>query len=96
MPRVCLTEAQRREAAAQKAEKKQREAIDNTYRMLAGGLAAKKSLEGLRNEDLGAMLGMNRHSVARFLRCKDIQLPVETVLKIIYALGLEVKEREKK
>lgn len=93
MPRVYLTDAQRREAAAQKAEKQQRQAVEGMYRKLADGLAVKKNRENLRNEDLGELFGVTRQTMARVLKCENVQLPVETVMKIIFALGLEVTEQ---
>lgn len=80
MPRVCLTEKQRQAAA-----------IGRVYKSLADALAVKKNREGLRNEDLGLMLGMNRKAVGKFLRCEKMQISMESILKIIYVLGLEVR-----
>lgn len=80
MPRICLTEKQRQEAA-----------VARVYRELADGLAAKKNREGLRNEDLGLLLGMNRKAVGKFLRQEEMQISVESVFKILYVLGLEVR-----
>lgn len=93
MPRVCLTDAQRREAAAQKAEKQQRQAIDGMYQTLADGLAVKKNRENLRNDDLGELFGVTRQTITRILKRENVQLPVETMMKIIYVLGMEVKEK---
>lgn len=93
MPRVCLTDAQRRNAAAQKAEKQQRQAIDGMYQALADGLAVKKNRENLRNDDLGELFGVTRQTMARVLKCENVQLPVETMMKIIYVLGMEVREK---
>lgn len=93
MPRVCLTDAQRREAAAQKAEKQQRQAIEGMYQALADGLAVKKNREKLRNDDLGELFGVTRQTVTRILRRENVQLPMETMMKIIYVLGMEVREK---
>lgn len=93
MPRVCLTDAQRREAAAQKAEKQQRQAIEGMYQALADGLAVKKNRENLRNDDLGELFGVTRQTVTRILRRENVQLPMETMMKIIYVLGMEVKAK---
>lgn len=93
MPRVCLTDAQRRNAAAQKAEKQQRQAIEGMYQALADGLAVKKNRENLRNDDLGELFGVTRQTVTRILRRENVQLPMETMMKIIYVLGMEVRAK---
>lgn len=93
MSRGCLTDAQRRNAAAQKAEKQQRQAIDGMYQALADGLAVKKNRENLRNDDLGELFGVTRQTVTRILRRENVQLPMETMMKIIYVLGMEVRAK---
>lgn len=83
MPRrICLNEKQRQEAA-----------IDKVYKSLADALAVKKNREGLRNEDLGLLLGMNRKAVGKFLRREEMQISMESILKIVYVLGMEVKAK---
>lgn len=90
MPKVYLTEAQRREAAAQKAEKQQRQAIEGMYQRVVDALAAKKNRENLNNDDLGELFGVTRQTMARFLKRENVRLPVEAMMKIVYVLGLEV------
>lgn len=86
MPRVCLTDAQRKEAA-------ERDAIKRMYRLVSDGLAVKMNRDKLTREMAGELVGITRQSVSIILAGNDIRLNIKTLFKLFHALGLEIKPR---
>lgn len=83
MPKVCLTEAQRQEAA-----------IQATYQKVADGLAAKMNREHLTQQQIGDRLGITRQAVSKLLNASGMRIDVRTMLKVLHLAGMEVKRRD--
>ena len=83
MPKVYLTEAQRKEAA-----------IQATYQRIVDGVAAYQNRKRMTNEQLAAELGISRNSIPKLLHADDLQMDIKTALKVIRLAGMEVKRRD--
>lgn len=83
MPKVILTEAQRR-----------RQRHERRSRSLADGLAAYKSRNRLTNENLAEELGIGKNTVTRLLCGEDVKVSVFTYWRMLEIAGLDVKQKE--
>ena len=83
MPKVCLTESQRQEAA-----------IQATYQKVVDGVAAYQNRKQMTNEQLAAELGISRNSIPKLLHADSLHLDVRTLLKVLHLAGMEVKRRD--
>lgn len=82
MPKVALTEAQRR-----------RQRYERKSAALADGLATFKRRERLNNEQLAAELSMGKNSITKLLGCEDVMMTPTTFWQLLEIAGLEVKPR---
>lgn len=83
MPKVFLTEAQRRDARYQRIR-----------RAMGDGLAVLKVRERLSNKALGHELGINHETVAKVLEGQDVKLSTKTLFQMFDMAGLEIKKKE--
>lgn len=81
MPRVSLTEAQRR-----------RSRYERRSGVLADGLAAYKSRARLNNEQLAAEIGVGKNTITRLLSGDDVKLPIMSYWRLLEIAGLNVSE----
>lgn len=82
MPKVALTETQRRQ---------QRYARKSAA--LADGLAAFKRRERLTDKQIGAAIGMSDKSIVKLLEEKPVMMTPETFWALLEVAGLEVRPR---
>lgn len=80
MPRICLTEEQRQQAA-----------LDKTYQKIVDGLAAFQNRERMNNGQLAEYLGINRKSLTKLMQTDSLQIDVRVLLKVIRKAGMEVR-----
>lgn len=83
MPKVYLTQEQRRA-----------EAIKSERRKIAEGLAAFKFRNKLNEEQLGAVLGVSRYTVSHILNEKETGFTNDAVFKLIDAAGYKLVPKE--
>lgn len=83
MPKVLLTEAQRRQAR-----------YERRSSILADGLAAYKVRERLTNERLAVDLGIGKNTVTRLLNGEAVSLPIMTYWRLLEIAGIEVKRSD--
>lgn len=84
MPRVALTEDQRR----------QQRYADQSGK-LADGLAVFKRRTGKTNKDLAAELGMGNVTVGKLLHADTkVAIPISTVFRLLDMAELEIKKKE--
>lgn len=79
MPRVALTEAQRREYR-----------YKDRSGTLADGLAVYKSRKRLSNEQMAAELGIGKNTIPRLLNGEDVKLPIMAYWRLLEIAGLRV------
>lgn len=91
MPRVCLTNAQREEAAQRKREQETQRAVERMQDLLVDKLAAKKNREGLNQTEIGTLFGVPRNTMSDLLHGENVRLPLNTAFRMLYELGLEVR-----
>ena len=84
MPKVVLTEAQRR-----------RQRYERRTRTLADGLAAYKSRNRLTNENLAEITGIGKNSITRLLCGEDVKMSMMTYWRLLELAGLDLKQKEK-
>lgn len=84
MPRVALTEAQRR-----------RDRYKRRSGALADGLAVYKSRARLNNEQLAAEIGIGKNTIPRLLAGEDVKLPIMAYWRLLEMAGLRVAEVQK-
>ena len=82
MPKVILTEAQRR---------KQRH--ERRSQLLADGLAAYKTRNRLTNEALAAELSIGKNTITRLLSGGDVRLSIMAYWRLLEIAGLEAKQK---
>lgn len=85
MPRVALTEAQRRKVRYERRSSE-----------LADGLIIYKTRQKLNNEQLAAEIGIGKNTIPRLLNGEDVQLPIMAYWRLLELAGLRVTEAEKK
>ena len=83
MPRVCLTEKQKKEAA-------ERDAIKRMHEKVSSGLILKMNRENWTQQQVADVLGVSRYTVSNILSSQDYHISIETAFKLLYLLGLEV------
>lgn len=83
MPKVCLTEAQRKRARC-----------EAKSRMLGDGLAVYKARGHFTNQDIADELGIGRMGVARLISGEDLTMPIYAVWRLLDLAGLEVRRKE--
>lgn len=83
MPKVYLTEAQRKRARC-----------EAKSRILGDGLAVYKARGHLSNQDIANELGIGRNGVARLISGEDLTMPVYAVWKLLDLAGLEVRRKD--
>lgn len=83
MPKVYLTEAQRKRARC-----------EAKSRILGDGLAVYKARGHLSNQDIANELGIGRTGVARLISGEDLTMPVYAVWKLLDLAGLEVRRKD--
>lgn len=79
MPRVALTEAQRRKI------RYERRSSD-----LADGLVIYKTRKQLSNEQLAAEIGIGKNTIPRLLNGEDVKLPIMAYWRLLEIAGLRV------
>lgn len=86
MPKVALTEAQRREHR-----------IEKRGQLLADGLASFKNRNRLSNENLAAELEIGRNSVANILSgCCDVKISIRKMFLLLEIAGIDLVPKEPK
>ena len=83
MPKVYLTDAQRRDARYQR-----------ILRELGDGLAILKVRNKLSNKALGHELGINHETVAKVLDGQEVKLNTKVLFQLFDLAGLEIKKKE--
>ena len=79
MPRVALTEAQRRAYR-----------YKDRSGTLADGLVVYKARKQLSNEQLAAEIGVGKNTIPRLLKGEDVQLPIMAYWQLLEIAGLRV------
>lgn len=83
MPKVYLTEAQRKRARC-----------EAKSRILGDGLAVYKARGHLTNQSIADELGIGRMGVARLISGEDLTMPIYAVWRLLELAGLEVRRKE--
>jgi len=83
MPRVALTDEQRR-----------RQRCERRSEALAGGLASYKNKTKKKNEELAAELGVGVNTIPRILNGQDVRISIMAYWRLLEVSGLEVRQRE--
>lgn len=84
MPRVHLTEADRKNAR-----------IEKTAKSFRDGLFLYKKEKHLNNEDFGKVLNVSQPTMAKLLNGKHVTLSVNAFFAALELAGLEVRKIEK-
>lgn len=83
MPKICLTEEQRRKAR-----------YERNQRALADGMAIVKNRTKATNKDMARELGINHETLAKILGAEDVRIGVLTLFRLLDVAGLEIKHKE--
>lgn len=81
MPKVCLTQEQREQAANERRRQ-----------LIADGMAAYKNRNRLSDEALGRRLGLGRNTVARILNGEEVKLETDKHFKVLAVSGYQMRK----
>lgn len=83
MPRVTLTQEQR-EAAA----------LERMRELLADGIAERKAIHHLNNEQIGRGLEIGERTIGRVLEGADVKLTISQIMRLLRFAGIELRRKE--
>ena len=83
MPRVTLTQEQR-EAAA----------LERMRETLVDGIAERKAIHHLNNEQIGRGLEIGERTIGRVLEGADVKLTISQIMRLLRFAGIELRRKE--